>query len=458
MFAVPFKCVNKISAGNLSAINQSVKDWLIDKTQPSLLLNSVGGDDVINLQERNDGVLISGTATGAQEGDDVMITFNGLTLHTMVSSMGQWTLKLDTPQIPVGENSQNLTVVVTDTAGNVSSEMTKAIRIDTIAPTLTLPTDTMPTDLTGWSLNVIGAKVDNVLNLFELNAIQLSTTDWSLSGTTSAEAGQTLEFILNSHSFTGIVTEVLDGPNVWTVTQSTNNDVEAVLSGLVHGNSYDMTVRVRDAAGNAAEPVTASLLVKLYPPDIPTIQLLQTNTYTPTITGTALKEVGVDDNGDKDYGPLEDTDVLTVTVAGQSFTLTLAPNFSSDGPLSYDRTSNQWSLNLASNLDKQGQLIKLITSDCVLDVGVTVKSVGYDLLEDKSKSEVTLKKALPVLTFEIVETDNQVNAIELADGVLLKGTVIDTKPGDTLNMASNRAMTLKLGTTKTWNLQNQQQW
>jgi large repetitive protein len=137
---------------------------------------------------------------------------------------------------------------------------------------------------------VTGAKVDNVLNLFELNAIQLSTTDWSLSGTTSAEAGQTLEFILNSHSFTGIVTEVLDGPNVWTVTQSTNNDVEAVLSSLVHGNSYDMTVRVRDAAGNAAAPVTASLLVKLYPPDIPTIQLLQTNTYTPTITGTALKE------------------------------------------------------------------------------------------------------------------------------------------------------------------------
>jgi hypothetical protein len=65
----------------------------------------------------------------------------------MVSSKGQWTLKLDTSQIPVGENSQNLTVVVTDTAGNVSSEMTKAIRIDTIAPTLTLPTDTMPTDL-----------------------------------------------------------------------------------------------------------------------------------------------------------------------------------------------------------------------------------------------------------------------------------------------------------------------
>jgi hypothetical protein len=331
--------------------------------------------------------------------------------------------------------------------------MTKAIRIDTIAPTLTLPTDTMPTDLTGWSLNVIGAKVDNVLNLFELNAIQLSTTDWSLSGTTNAEAGQSLEFILNSHSFTGIVTEVLDGPNVWTVTQSTNNDVEAVLSGLVHGNSYDMTVRVRDAAGNAAEPVTASLLVKLYPPDIPTIQLLQTNTYTPTITGTALKEVGVDGNGDKDYGPLEDTDVLTVTVAGQSFTLTLAPNISSDGPLSYDRTSNQWSLNLASNLDSQGQLIELITSDCVLDVGVSVKSEGYALLEDKSKSEVSLKKAPPVLTVQNVAADNQVNATELADGVLLKGTVIDTKPDGTLNMASNRTMTLKLGTTKTWNLQ-----
>jgi hypothetical protein len=142
-----------------------------------------------------------------------------------------------------------------------------------------------------------------------------------------------------------------------------------------------------------------------------------------------------------------------VTVAGQSFTLTLAPNFNSDGPLSYDRTSNQWSLNLASNLDKQGQLIKLITSDCVLDVGVSVKSEGYDLLEDKSKSEVTLKKALPVLTVQNVEADNQVNAMELADGVLLKGTVIDTKPDGTLNMASNRTMTLKLGTTKTWNLQ-----
>jgi hypothetical protein len=59
---------------------------------------------------------------------------------------------------------------------------------------------------------------------------------------------------------------------------------------LAHGNSYSITVSVSDTAGNPATPVSDTLEVRLAPPDIPTINVLNTNDTTPVISGKAQKE------------------------------------------------------------------------------------------------------------------------------------------------------------------------
>lgn len=438
-------------AGNVSPINASNATWSVDQSKPSLAISTVAGDGVINAQERSAGVMISGTSTGANRDDVVTLTWNGLSYQTTVSSAGAWRLSLAASQIPAGELSKSLKAVITDTAGNVSDEASTTVRIDTIAPDLSLPLNTMPTDLTGWALGVADAKVDNILNLFELQAIDLTDVNWSLSGTTNAEAGQTVEFTIDNQTFTGAVSTVDGGLNRWTVLHSASNDVESVIKGLAHGNTYDMTVRVKDAAGNASLPVTASLLVKLYPPDIPTVDLLRTNSYTPTLSGSAMKELSTDASGNKTYGALEDADVLTVTVLKKTFTLTLAPDVNQEGPLSYNRITQKWSLDLSQNKDANGQLDAIITSDAVLDIGVSVKSLGYKLLEDQSSGEVTLKKAAPDVTIQTVTTDDLLNASEISAGVALNGRVVDLVPGQSVNMATNRQLTLSLqGTNKSW--------
>jgi hypothetical protein len=227
--------------------------------------------------------------------------------------------------------------------------------------------------------------------------------------------------------------------------------VASVLAGLVHGNTYSLKVQGQDAAGNLSAWNESLLAVKLYPPDVPTVTILKTNSLTPLISGKALKETNlVDEYGAKIYSNLEDDDQLTVILpksASQTttaFTLTLKAGQDSNGPLSYDRNTQEWQLDLGAYKDSDGVVIPLVTQG-VLDIKVQVSAVGYLLpIEDKSSNEVMVNTAPPAITWDSVTLDNILNASEANSAVTLSGTVSDMVAGSPVNWAIGRTLTVSM--------------
>jgi large repetitive protein len=332
--------------------------WLVDTTAPTTLVDTLTNDNVLNFAEREGGVAVRGVSSGAQVGDQVLVQWNGTSLTTSVQANGSWEVSFTKKQLPVGELQSDITVTITDLAGN-SSVTIATVNVDTVAPVMALPEATMPSDLNGWTVDVSNAVVDNILNLFELTDINSGAT-WSLSGDTTAEAGQSIALELDGRIFKGSVSSgpSSEGKNTWTVTDKTDgNDVASVLAGLVHGNTYSLKVQGQDAAGNLSAWNESLLAVKLYPPDVPTVAVLKTNSLTPLISGKALKDTNlVDEYGAKIYSNLEDDDSVDRHIAQFGWSNNQQHsnlNFKSGArqqldPLSYDRNTQEWQLDLGA--------------------------------------------------------------------------------------------------------------
>jgi len=447
------------AAGNSSLTTRSPVHWQIDTSAPRTSIDSVAGDNVLNWQEREGGVRLSGRSAGAVPGDAVSVQWHGTSLETRVLADGTWAVGFSKGQLPSGELPlSEIRVSITDLAGNTST-IVHAVRVDTLTPSIALPTSTMPTDLQGWALNVTNAVTDNILNFFELTSIT-QTGEWQLSGTTTAEAGQDITLMLDGRSFKGSVSagSIVEGMNTWTVVhQAGNQDVASVLAGLVHGNTYSLKVQGRDAAGNVSAWQESALQIKLFPPDVPTVAVLKTNSLTPVLSGTALKDTNtVDASGAKIYSQLEDGDLLIVTVAGRDFSLQLQASQNQNGPLSYDRSTQQWKLDLSAHRDSQGQALPLIQGSGVFDIGVQVKAAGYALpMADRSSQELMVKTIShpPVITWNPVAQDDVLNALETLAAVTLSGTVSDLVTGSPVNWAAGAALRVDLevgGQIQTW--------
>jgi hypothetical protein len=202
-----------------------------------------------------------------------------------------------------------------------------------------------------------------------------------------------------------------------------------------------------DSAGNPAQRASQILDVSLYPADIPTVFVSQNNSYTPTLQGLAQK-LGIDANG---AGvALETGDTLNVAIRADSttvvaYTLVMGSSASqSAGPLSYDTSTKQWKLDLASAPGTDAR----VTSDGVYDVAVSVLPKGFaadtGTKTDRSSGEWVVKAVAPVLTWNTTQAgDNTINATEAQAGVQLSGSVIDAVPGSGANAAINSAVTRK---------------
>ena len=214
--------------------------------------------------------------------------------------------------------------------------------------------------------------------------------------------------------------------NTWQINLSST-----AVQALVHGNDYTVTAVVSDTAGNPATPVSATLQVRLAPPDIPTINPTNTNSLTPTLGGSLQKETA---QGSLAYIALDAGDTFTVTVGAQSYSLTVG--VSSNGPLSYSTSSKNWSLVLPSGV---------ISSEGVYEVGVSVNAAGYSAAKvDISSNELVIKTTLPDVIINTVALDDRLSALEHSASVTLTGTAQDLVPGGTNNTAVGRSLSVSL--------------
>ncbi|WP_114195382.1 Ig-like domain-containing protein [Edaphovirga cremea] len=220
----PLSVVVTDAAGNSNTLDSSVN---VDTIAPTLIVNPVTGDGVINAAEAAAAIAITGTASLSEAGRTVTVTLNGQSYTGVVQDNGTWSVSVPVGALSGVENgSYPLTATLSDSAGN-STEVTQTVTLD--ADPASLPTLT---------LNAFAG--DNLLNGAEQQNAQ------PLSGsTTNVEAGQFVLITLNGKTYSA---EVQASGN-WSI-----NVPAADLALLVNGDTT-ISATVTDTAGN---PATAS--------------------------------------------------------------------------------------------------------------------------------------------------------------------------------------------------------
>jgi hypothetical protein len=162
------------------------------------------------------------------------------------------------------------------------------------------------------------------------------------------------------------------------------------------------------------------------------VQVVNTNTLTPTVGGEIVK---VAPNNAGQYVALDTNDAFTVTVGSGSYTFTVGGSSNPAG-LSYNTSTQAWSLVVPAGV---------ITVDGVYNVGVSVNAVGYAQPKvDVSVGELTIKRTAPVVSINTLAGDGLLNIAESGGSLTLSGSVLDAVPGGALNTAVGRTVTVSL--------------
>ncbi|MCC4212776.1 Ig-like domain-containing protein [Leeuwenhoekiella parthenopeia] len=365
--------------------------------QPTIALDPVTTDNILNTAEINSTVSIRGSVGGdAQIGDPVQVTVNTFAFNTTVASGLTFTVDVPGAQLLADDDltieaavtSQNLLLCETtvQTAVNYTIDDTPPAvpTVDFLVTNDNTPTLTGTTD-----------SIDNL--------------SVSVDGVVYAEGD-------------GNLTD--NGDNTWTL-----NVPNPLADGI-----YDVIVMAADVAGNTSVDVTLDeLTIDTLAPTVPTVNATQTSDTTPVITGTAdsMDQIAVTVNGityDEGDGNLVDN-------GNNTWTLTIpAGNVLKDGiydvaveatdaagNISTDATVDELTIN--TSLPTTPQVIPLITTntsptlngtaDSVDNLTVNVAGVTYaegdGNLTDNGDDTWTL--VIPVVlaegTYEVTATATQ---------------------------------------------------
>ena len=363
----------QVSVTNVNGNSASAgREYSVDATAPSVTINTIATDDILNASEAQSDLAISGTST-AEAGQTVTVSLNGKDYTTTVSANGSWTLNVPAADLAgLTDGSVTMTAAVSDKAGNPAS-VDHTLTVDVTVPAVTIHT-------------VAG---DDVINVAEHNQAQI------VSGSaTGAAAGDTVTVTIGGQSYT----TVLDAAGNWSVGVPAN-----VISGLSDG-SVTVTASVTDAAGNTGSG-THNVTVDTGLPSVSFNAISDDNVLNAVEKGQDLSVSGTSAN-------LAEGTVVTVTLNGKNYTATTA----ADGT---------WSLTVpAADLAGLGQASYTLNATATNGVGNSVSS-SANLLVDT---------ALPTVTINTVAGDNVINAAEVAAGQTLSGTVANAEAGNTVTV------------------------
>ncbi|XVA71144.1 Ig-like domain-containing protein [Enterobacter hormaechei] len=363
----------QVSVTNVNGNSASAgREYSVDATAPSVTINPIATDDILNASEAQSDLAISGTST-AEAGQTVTVSLNGKDYTTTVSANGSWTLNVPAADLAgLTDGSVTVTASVSDKAGNPAS-VDHNLTVDVTVPVVTIHT-------------VAG---DDVINVAEHNQAHI------ISGSaTGAAAGDTVTVTIGGQTYT----TVLDAAGNWSVGVPAN-----VISGLSDG-TVTITASVTDAAGNTGSG-THNVTVDTGLPSVGFNAISDDNVLNAVEKGQNLSVSGTSAN-------LAEGTVVTVTLNGKNYTATTA----ADGT---------WSLTVpAADLAGLGQASYTLNATATNGVGNSVSS-SANLLVDT---------ALPGVTINTVAGDNVINAAEVAAGQTLSGTVTNAEAGNTVTV------------------------
>nr|WP_172513004.1 Ig-like domain-containing protein [Enterobacter roggenkampii] len=360
-------------AGNPASVDHNLT---VDATVPAVTINTVAGDDVINLAEHSQAHIISGTATGAAAGDKVTVTIGGETYTTVLDAAGNWSVGVPASVISgLRDGSVTVTASVTDAAGNTGTG-THNVTVDTGLPSV--------------SFNAISD--DNVLNAVEKGQ------DLRVSGTSANLAeGTVVAVTLNGKNYTA--TTAADG--TWSLTVPA-----ADLAGLGEAN-YTLSASATNGVGNSVSN-TANLLVDTA---LPTVTIN-------TVAGDNIinaAEVAAGQTLSGKVANAEAGNTVTVTIGGNTYTATVQSDLT-------------WSVNVPESV-----LTALGNGD--LTVSATVTN-GHGNT-GTGEREIVIDASLPGLRVDTVAGDDVINSIEHTQNLIVSGTSDGLAAGTTLTVTVN---------------------
>ncbi|HIC0128324.1 Ig-like domain-containing protein, partial [Enterobacter hormaechei] len=189
-------------AGNPITISHDVT---VDLATVAISINALATDDVINAAEKGADLVLSGVTTNVEAGQTVTISLNGRIYTTTVDDSGNWTYTVPSADLAgLKDGDASVQVSVTNVNGN-SASAGREYSVDATAPSVTINT----------------IATDDILNATE------AQSDLAISGTSTAEAGQTLTVSLNGKDYTTTVS----ANGSWTL-----NVPAADLAGLTDGS------------------------------------------------------------------------------------------------------------------------------------------------------------------------------------------------------------------------------
>ncbi|TKK16231.1 type 1 secretion target domain-containng protein, partial [Enterobacter cancerogenus] len=360
------------AAGNPGSANKAVT---LDTTPPVIRFNAVAGDDIINSTEHSQAQIISGTATGANVGDKLVITLGSSQYITTVDASGKWSVGVPASVISaLADGKVTISATLTDSAGN-SSTLTHDVIVNTAAVALTINT----------------LAVDDVINAAEAG------TSLVISGSSAQFAsGTQVTVTLNGKSYTATIQS--DGS--WTTTVPA-----ADVGALADGTHYQVSVSAQDDAGNGAS-ATHNISVDTTAPVISISAIAGDDVLNAaeaqqplTVTGASSAEAG---------------QTVTVTLGGKTYTTTVA----NDG---------SWTLNVpAADLAALSQGALMVTAS-VSDKAGNSGQVTHGL---------TVDTVAPSVTISAVAGDDIVNNSEQQAGQTISGTTT-AEQGQTVTVNFN---------------------
>ncbi|MFV9129559.1 Ig-like domain-containing protein, partial [Enterobacter hormaechei] len=382
----------QVSVTNVNGNSASAgREYSVDATAPSVTINTIATDDILNASEAQSDLAISGTST-AEAGQTVTVSLNGKDYTTTVSANGSWTLNVPAADLAgLSDGSVTVTASVSDKAGNPAS-VDHTLTVDVTVPAVTIHT-------------VAG---DDVINVAEHNQAQI------ISGSaTGAAAGDKVTVTIGGQTYT----TVLDAAGNWSVGVPAN-----VISGLSDG-TVTVSVSVTDAAGNTGSG-THNVTVDTGLPSVSFNAISDDNVLNAVEKGQDLRVSGTSAN-------LGEGTVVAVTLNGKNYTATTA----ADGT---------WSLTVpAADLAGLGEANYTLSASATNGVGNSISTTA-NLLVDT---------ALPTVTINTIAGDNVINAAEVAAGQTLSGKVANAEAGNTVTVTiGGNTYTATVQSDLTWSV------
>lgn len=294
-------------------------------------------DNVVNLNEAQDGVVIMGTT---QPGSSVVVEFHTFTGAATVDENGHWTIEVPAGQISDGEYEVEFTATATSSTGNIDVA-TSTVDIDTLVNELSLQN------------NVVAG--DNTISAAEMEAGVV------LSG--RVEIGSTVEVTIQGVTRTATVGN--DG--VWTVTFA-NGD-------LPEGEYQTQMMAVAtDAVGNTST-ITQAVAVDTVGVNVElsSVPLAGDNTINATEVADGLEISGTGDPNVELTITFGYTTTTTTVGEDGTWTVTLTPE---------ELGSGTFDTALVITTDDGAGNVTEVTQDVTVDTEVTDTTFPTNVISD----------------------------------------------------------------------------